>query len=128
MEKENRTIQLHFYVTEKENKRIKQGMSKTGIISLSAYLRQMALNDYFIHLDLSDIKNMTRTISTCSNNLNQYARKAYETRSIYAADIEDLSERYNEIFDMGKTIILQLSELIGNPPPLHNRRTKRIKQ
>ena len=44
MEKENRTIQLRFYVTETENERIKQGMTETGIVRLSAYLRQMAIN------------------------------------------------------------------------------------
>ena len=45
---------------------------------------------YIIHLDMSDIQEMIRLLRICSNNLNQYARRANETGSIYAADVDDL--------------------------------------
>ena len=97
MEKENRTIQLHFFVTEQEYKRIKEGMTFAHIRGLSTYLRKMAINGYIIHVDLSEIQKLTSLLGICSNNLNQYARKANETDCIYMADIEDLRERLNEI-------------------------------
>ncbi len=35
----------------------------------------------------------------CSNNLNQYARRANETGSIYAADVDDLRTRLDSLWD-----------------------------
>lgn len=35
----------------------------------------------------------------CSNNLNQYTRRANETGSIYAADIEDIRTRLDSLWD-----------------------------
>ena len=57
----------------------------------------MALDGYIIYVDLSDIRALTKLLGMCSKNLNQYVRRANETGSIYAADIEDLNERFGEI-------------------------------
>ncbi len=35
----------------------------------------------------------------CSNNLNQYARRANEAGSIYAADVDDLRTRLDSLWD-----------------------------
>jgi hypothetical protein len=37
-------------------------------------------------LDLSDIREMVRLLQNASDNINQIARRANETRSVYAAD------------------------------------------
>lgn len=55
MKKENRNVQLHFFVTEPEAELIKERMAETGIANLSAYLRKMAVDGYIIHLDMGDI-------------------------------------------------------------------------
>ena len=36
--------------------------------------------------DLSDVRELVLLLRYCSNNLNQYAKRANETGSIYAAD------------------------------------------
>jgi len=99
MKKDNRNIQLHFYVSELEAERIKERMEQSGIRNLSAYLRKMAVDGYVIHLDMSDIQEMTRLLRICSNNLNQYTRRANETGSVYAADVEDLRARLDGLWD-----------------------------
>ena len=40
-----------------------------------------------------------RLLRICSNNLNQYARRANETGSIYAADVDDLRTRLDSLWD-----------------------------
>lgn len=105
MEKNTRTIQLHFYVTEKENEIIKERMEKTEIVNLSHYLRKMAVSGAIFHLNMTDIKNVSRLLNSCSNNLNQYVRLAHETGSIYEADIEDLNERLTEVAKQFKEIL-----------------------
>ena len=76
---------------------------------MGAYLRKMALDSYCVRLDLEDVGELVRLLRICSNNLNQYAKKANETGSIYKADIEDLQERLDELWEMGKGILGRLA-------------------
>lgn len=103
---------LHMYVSDQEEKLIHERMAETGIVSLSAYLRKMAIDGYIIHVDLSDICALTKLLGICSNNLNQYVRRANETGSIYAADIEDLYDRLFEIKVEVKTILKQFEKIL----------------
>lgn len=113
MGENSRTIQLHFYVTEKENEIIKERMKQTEIINLSHYLRKMAISGEIFHLDMTDIKNVSRLLNSCSNNLNQYVRLAHETGSIYETDIEDLKERLTEVSKQFKVILKGFVKLMS---------------
>ena len=84
---------------EAEAELVKERMAELGITNLSAYLRKMAVDGYIIHLDMGDIQEMIRLLRICSNNLNQYTRRANETGSIYAADIEDIRTRLDSLWD-----------------------------
>ena len=99
MKKENRNVQLHFFVTEPEAELIKERMAELVITNFSAYLRKMAVDGYIIHLDMGDIQEMIRLLRICSNNLNQYTRRANETGSVYAADVEDLRTRLDDLWN-----------------------------
>lgn len=98
-------MQLHFHVSEQEADLIKERMEQIGVTNLSAYLRKMAVDGYIINLDMTDIQEMTRLLRICSNNLNQYAKRANETGSIYAADIEDLNIRLDGLWDAAKKLL-----------------------
>ena len=94
-----RSVRVEFVITEQEAALIKERMAELGITNLSAYLRKMAVDGYIIHLDMSDIQEMIRLLRICSNNLNQYTRRANETGSVYAADVEDLRIRLDSLWD-----------------------------
>jgi hypothetical protein len=96
-------------VDEEEAALIRDRMARLGVTGLGAYLRKMAIDGYFINLDLSDVKEMVSLLRRCSNNLNHYARKANETGSVYAADIEDLRERLDEIWGAANGILRELA-------------------
>ncbi len=98
-EKGGRSVQFHFYVSEQEAAAIQERMEQIGVANLSAYLRKMAVDGYIIHLDMSGVQEMVRLLRICSNNLNQYARRANETGSIYAADVEDVRTRLDSLWD-----------------------------
>lgn len=99
MRKEPRSVQLHFVVSEPEAELIKERMAELGITNLSAYLRKMAVDGYIVHLDMSEIRELTRLLRICSNNLNQYAKRAHESGSVYATDIDDLRTRLDELWE-----------------------------
>lgn len=93
------SVRVEFVVTEQEAALIKERMAELGITNISAYLRKMAVDGYIIHLDMHDIQEMIRLLRICSNNLNQYTRRANETGSVYAADVEDLCARLDGLWD-----------------------------
>ena len=94
-----KSVRVEFVISEQEADLIKERMAELGITNLSAYLRKMAVDGYIIHLDMSDIQEMIRLLRICSNNLNQYARRANENGSVYAADVEDLRARLDNLWD-----------------------------
>ncbi|MCR5777556.1 MAG: plasmid mobilization relaxosome protein MobC [Lachnospiraceae bacterium] len=104
-----RKIQLNFRVSEKEYNRIHSKMEEAGIKSLSAYLRKMSLDGYVVSLDLSDIREMVRLLSYCSNNLNQYAKKANTYGRVYQGDIEYLKRTQDELWKQTREILRKLS-------------------
>ena len=97
--RDKHSVRVEFVVTEQEAALIKERMAELGITNLSAYLRKMAVDGYIIHLDMSDIQEMIRLLRICSNNLNQYTRRANETGSVYAADVEDLRARLDGLWN-----------------------------
>lgn len=94
-----KTVRVEFVMSEQDAELVKERMAELGITNLSAYLRKMAVDGYIIHLDMGDIQEMIRLLRICSNNLNQYAKRANEIGSVYAADVEDLRTRLDSLWD-----------------------------
>ena len=102
---------IYVRVTKEEWKKIHDRMREAGMKNMSAYIRKMALNGYLIHLDLSDVREVLRLLRISSNNLNQYAKRANETGSIYETDIKDLQNSHREILLMMGEILDRLSSI-----------------
>ena len=107
--KRDETIILRLSKTEKN--RIYEKMLSMGIRSLSAYIRKMALDGYCLNLDLPQLRRMSYLLQNCSNNLNQVAKRANECGKVYAADMEDLRQRLDELIEIGRQILSRLAEL-----------------
>ena len=98
-------------VTPAEWDLIRERMREAGMTNTSAHIRQMALNGYVINVDLGDVKEVLRLLRINSNNLNQYAKRANETGSIYEADIKDLQKSHQEILRLMGEILDRLSSI-----------------
>ena len=109
MNRERRNVRVHMLLSEQEANIIRERMAELGIVNQSAYLRKMAIDGYIVFLDMDEIRELTRLINICSNNLNQYVKRANETGSIYEAHIEDLRERMDSIRDQVRKILLEFS-------------------
>ena len=108
---DRRDQQLHFRVSKPELEQIRNKMEASGILSIGSYLRKMALDGYCLHLDLPQLRRMAYLLQMCSNNLNQYAKRANECGKVYAADMGDLRQRLDELIDIGRKILARLAEL-----------------
>lgn len=104
-----RTKDIHIRATPEELEKIMKRMEESGITSLTAYLLRMALYGYVIVMDLSDLKEILRLLQISGNNLNQYAKKANETGSIYESDVKDLQSGQAEIIGLLRELLEKLS-------------------
>ena len=107
----NKGLQINIRLSEKERRQIERRMKEMGIQNMSAFIIKMAIDGYCVKLDLKDLKEMIYLLRMCSNNLNQYAKKANETGNIYQRDIVDLRVRLDRLWESSKEIADKLSEI-----------------
>ena len=72
----------------------------------------VAIHGYVIKMDLADFKELLWLMQISGNNLNQYAKKANETGSIYHEDIEELKKVQNEILLEMRKVLEKLTAII----------------
>jgi len=106
-----KTVHFNFYASEEEAALIRRRMKDSGVVNLSAYLRKMAIDGYHINLDLSDVRELVSLLRRCSNNLNQMVKRANETRSIYEADVGELRQQYNTLWEAANGILSGLAKI-----------------
>ena len=71
----------------------------------------MALDGYVVKLELPELKELLSLMRYSSNNLNRLTKRAHETGRIYEADLEDISQRQEQLWEGVKEILTQLSKL-----------------
>ena len=111
MAKRKRDVPVLFWVSAEELELIHQKMQQYVTENLSAYQRKMALDRYVVKLHLPELKELVSLMRRSSNNLNQLTRKVHETGRIYDADLEDISQRQEQLWEGVKEILTQLSKL-----------------
>ena len=90
---------------------IEKKMAESGISNRGAYIRKMILDGYVVRVDFSDVRELVRLLRNATNNLNQVAKRANETRSIYAADIADLQDNYEKLWQSAEGIMNKLVKI-----------------
>ncbi len=102
-----RNIQIKFYVTEEEKQLIDEKLSQLLAKRMGAYLRKMAIDGYIINLDTADIKAFTGELAAIGRNINQIAKRVNAGDSLYQADIQEIRERLDEIWQLQRRILLK---------------------
>ena len=106
-----RPIVLRLRASEEEAALIRERMAAAGISNFSAFARKMLIDGYHINIDLSDVREMVVLLHRCSSNVNQIAKRANETRNIYAEDLADLRRQYDSLWDAVNKILAGLAKI-----------------
>ena len=106
-----REVQLKFRVTPEERALIEQKMAQLGTSNMAAYLRKMAIDDFVINLELPELREMVSLLRRSSNNLNQLTRRVHETGRFYDADLDELRQSYDSLWDAAQKILTSLAKL-----------------
>lgn len=104
-----RKIQLNFRVTDQERRLIEERIQELGTTNREAYLRKIAINGMIVKLEVQELKEIVSLMRRTSNNVNQIARRLNETGRIYEADITDVHNRQEQLWDMLNSLITKLS-------------------
>ena len=111
MAKRKRDIQLKVRVTPEERAMIEAKMAQLGTTNMAAYMRKMAIDGYVIKLELPELKEMIRLLGIANNNINQIARSLNSTGRIYEADIQEIRDRIDGLYDYARKILDSLSKI-----------------
>ena len=111
MSKSNRDVFLQARLSSDEQSIIKMKMEQAGIISLSAYLRKMALDGYVVKLDMAEVREMVTLMRRCQNNLKQIAQHVNSTDHDYAEDMEKIMHRQRELWRCVNMILKKLASI-----------------
>ena len=111
IEKQKRDICIKVRLSESERGLIAEKMAAAGIRNREAYIRKMILDGYIVRLDLSDVRKMVQLLSNATSNLNQIAKRANETRSIFGSDIKDLQANYEKLWGQAEAILRGLAKV-----------------
>jgi hypothetical protein len=110
-ENRKRSNRIVFYLDDGEVALLTEKMAAAGIRNREAYIRKMILDGYIVRLDLSDVRKMVKLLSNATSNLNQIAKRANETRSLYESDIQDLQENYEKLWGQAREILMGLAQI-----------------
>ena len=105
MANRKRNIQMKFYVTEEEKRLIDEKMAQLPTRRYGAYLHKMAIDGYIIYTDTTDIKEMNAALSAIGRNINQIARRVNAGGNVYQADMEEIRERLDQIWQLQRRIL-----------------------
>ena len=107
----DRNIVKIIRMTPDELQAIQQKMQQFGTNNFSAFVRKMAIDGYVIKLELPELKELVSLLRYSSNNLNQLTKRVHETGRIYDADLEDLRQSQERLWDAARRILDTLAKL-----------------
>lgn len=106
MANRKRNIQLKFWVSEEERRLIDEKVKQLPVKNYGAYLRKMAIDGYILVVDRTDTKAYISELQAISRNINQIAKRANATGTVYEQDIADIKGVLAEIWQLQRRTLL----------------------
>lgn len=107
--KRDRRLCLRLSDTEREM--IQQKMELCGCTNRSAYIRKMAMDGMVINVDIAEMKEISKLLGYNSKNIHQLEKNLNGQNSVYADNLNAITESQAEITDLIGKIYLKLAEL-----------------
>ncbi len=109
--KDEKKIGILVRVTPEQLDMIHERMKEIHTDNREAYIRKMAIDGYILEMDDTALREMSRYLRSISNNFNQVAKQANSTGRVYDADLQDMRQKLNCIWEMQKQFMEKLSQI-----------------
>jgi len=73
--------------------------------NISDYLRQQIVEDIIYYIDYKYLRKYNYQLGKIGTNINQIAKKANQTNSIYQSDIEELKKEMESLWQLQKSML-----------------------
>lgn len=92
--------QIHIKLSEQDLERIRNRMEQIGVQNMSAYIRKMAIDGYYIRTDFTELLELIRLMRIDSNNINQIAKVANTCGTVDKKTIFEMKADYERVLKM----------------------------
>ena len=89
--------QIHIKLSEAELQMIRDRMAQMGFKNMSAYVRKMAIDGYYIKVDFKELLEVIRLLRIDSNNINQIAKAANTYGGVDGKIISDMKAEHEKV-------------------------------
>ena len=77
--------------------RIHDRMKQIGVRNMSGYIRKMAIDGYYIHVEFKELLEVIRLMRIDSNNINQIAKVANSCGAVDGKIISDMKAEHEKV-------------------------------
>ncbi len=105
MPKRERKIPIQIYLSEDENYILTQKWKASNMKSKSSFLRHLILYGYVYDIDYSELQEYNAALAKIGNNLNQIAKRMNATGNVYSADVIQVKELMNQVWQSQKSML-----------------------
>ena len=105
MAERERKNELKIYLSDDEQYILEQKVKASGKKSKSAFLRHLILYGYVYDVDYSDLREYNATLGRISGSLNQIAKRMNATGNVYAADVKQVKELMQQVWETQKAML-----------------------
>ena len=109
--KKTSKVEIKVRFTPDQVEMIHDRMKAAHTDNREGFIRKMALDGFILEVDAAPFKEMCRLLRSISNNFNQVAKQANSTGRVYDADLQDMRQKLNCIWEMQKQFMEKLSQI-----------------
>ena len=105
MENRERIHRFTLRLSEDENRILEAKMKLNNDPSKSYVLRKLIVESDLYEIDYREFRDIATQLAKIGNNINQIAKRANETRSIYQTDIDEIQKEMDKIWQLQKSML-----------------------
>ena len=101
----SRKNEILFYLSDDEKYILDYKVKISGMNSQAAFIRFLIIYGFVYDIDYSQLQEYNTLLSRISNNLNQIAKRMNATGHVYDADVKQVKELMNEVWQSQKSML-----------------------
>lgn len=100
-----RQHELKIYLSTDEQYVLEQKFKISGMKSKSAFIRHLILYGYVYDVNYEHLREYNTLLSRIGSNLNQIAKRINQTGNLYEADVKEVKELMNQVWQLQKSML-----------------------
>lgn len=104
--------QIHIKLSEQDLERIRKRMEQIGVMNMSAYIRKMAIDGYYIRTDFTELLELIRLMRIDSNNINQITKVANTCGTVDEKTISEMKADHERVLKMVEKCFAKFIEIM----------------